>query len=159
MERSKALWQALGLAWPWFAGALACLALSALLSWTTSVPAKVINVLPCTYVMNRERFPGSQALVETADGRDHYTLCQEGQPFTIGRETQLDQSIFGGDPINMIYPTVALIIAGVLLFLGCSLVSQHLKWWERWRSQGAHRQHRHQGGSASHHSRHGRREV
>lgn len=146
MERSKALWQALGLAWPWFVGALACLALSALLSWTTSVPAKVINVLPCTYVMNRESFPGNQALVETADGRDHYTWCEEGQPFTIGRETPLSQSIFGGDPIDMIYPTVALILAGVLLFLGCSLVSQRLKWWERWRNQGAPRQHRRQRG-------------
>jgi hypothetical protein len=152
MERSKALWQALALAWPWFAGALACLALSALLSWTTSVPAKVINVLPCAYVVNKgPGVPGSRALVETADGRDHYTWCEEGQPFTIGRETQLDQSIFGGDPINIFFPMGALLLAGVLFFFGGSLVSQRLKWGKRWQEQNV----RHKG----RHSRHGRHEA
>jgi hypothetical protein len=66
VERIRALLQAFSLAWFWFAGALVCIAMSVLFSWTVSVPAKVINVMACTYRLGKyQTAPGSQALVQT----------------------------------------------------------------------------------------------
>jgi hypothetical protein len=146
VERFKALMQALSAAWLWFAGALVCGALCVLFSVTVGVPARVISVLPCSYSLGRyQSVPGSAALVQTADGHYHYTLCREGQPFSVGHETQLERSLFGGDPFPALYPLLALGIGGVLAFIGAGRVSQQRKWWERLRKKGARRHHqRHQ---------------
>ncbi len=132
MEHRRGLFQAIRLAWFWFAGALVSFGVCLILSITVSVPATVLNVLPCTYHEGRYyTAPGSQALVLTADQHDHYTFCKEGHPFTIGQPTQLDQSLFGGDPIPVIYPAVTLLLTFLLFEFGVQVVRQELRRQER----------------------------
>lgn len=159
MERFKALMQAFGLAWPWFGCALLGVALSLLFGLTVNVPAKVISVTSCTYLAHRfEYVPGSQALVQTADGRDHTTPCEEGQPFTIGGETELGQNIFGGDAFSVLYPAVTIIATGVCVLVGVVVIVEHLHEGEP-QQRGTRRQRQHQGGRSDQHRKHGRRKA
>ena len=52
----------------------------------------------------------------------------QGQPFAIGRETQLEQSSLGGDPIPAVYPAAALSVPGSFVFLGVRVLSQPHTW-------------------------------